>query len=164
MGPTSTGEDSVEGQRFHSCTNCWKYFQVKSSLVLSHLSHFGILLKKWKSLWTQAFQYFPDLNIKYFPTNIQTWSRIYFKRRLHRTLLSVKKSTFEIRSSYRPLCLNSLEMILKNKNHFSFQKPPDIKCIFHYLSLAFTSGSSKKTLSPKKDKEILKKEKNAQIF
>ena len=129
------------------------------------MSHFGILLKKWKSLWTQAFQYFPDLNIKYFPTNIQTWSRIYFKRRLHRTLLSVKKSTFEIRSSYRPLCLNSLEMILKNKSHFSFQKPPDIKVHFSLSFPCFHFWVAKENpFSKERQGNIEKREKRTNIL
>ena len=66
-------------------------FKYKNPIIelFSHLSHFGILLKKWKSCL--AFQYFPDLNVKYFLSHIQTWSRHFFKR-LHS--ISVKKSTF----------------------------------------------------------------------
>ena len=63
-----------------------------------------------------------------------------------------------------PSVWTALKWSWKTKVTFPFKSHQTSKCIFHYLSLALTSKSSKKTLSPKKDKEILKKEKNAQIF
>ena len=123
--------------QFYQKFNIFKY---KNPIIelFSHLSHFGILLKKWKSCL--AFQYFPDLNVKYFLSHIQTWSRHFFKRLQS---ISVKKIyILEFGPYYRPLCLNSLEITLKNKNDFSFRI--QTRCIriglpltFHYLLLAF---------------------------
>ena len=115
-------------------------FKYKNPIIelFSHLSHFGILLKKWKSCL--AFQYFPDLNVKYFLSHIQTWSRHFFKR-LHS--ISVKKSTFlNLGLTIDTSIWTALKFLWKTKVTFSLDSRQGALAsswpsTFHYLLLAF---------------------------
>ena len=102
--------------QFYQKFNIFKY---KNPIIelFSHLSHFGILLKKWKSCL--AFQYFPDLNVKYFLSHIQTWSRHFFKRLQS---ISVKKSTFwNLGLTIGPSVWTALKLLWKTKMTFPLE-------------------------------------------